>query len=239
LTIHEISTLIFFMNREAAAKRMATMGWLSRQPEDFRTEVLKRSIYLCHDAGKVLFDIGDDAGGVYGLVDGVLEMQLPNGHLGTIATPGLWFGEGSALRRDKRVLAVVAKSPVAIFYLPLHEFEHLVTNASYCRSFMLLTYEHVEDAIRVIASLTTNDVLTRVSARLLSLSLADHGGGRELSVTQSDIASMCRLSRQSVNSALRRLIEEGAIVSQYGKLSVTDTEKLRRLAAIGERHEDF
>jgi CRP-like cAMP-binding protein len=211
------------------------MGWLSRQPEDFRTEVLKRSIFRSYDAGKVLFDIGDEAGGVFGLVDGVLEMQLPNGHLGTIATPGLWFGEGSALRRDKRVLAVVAKSEVALFYLPLQEFEHLITNASYCRSFMLLTYEHLEDAIRVVASLTTNDVLARVSARLLSLSLADDRGGRELAVTQSDLASMCRLSRQSVSSALRQLIDDGAIVSRYGKVAVTDNEKLRRWASVGER----
>ena len=190
---------------------MATTGWLSRQPEDFRTEVLRRSLYRRHDAGNVLFDIGDAAGGVFGLAEGVLEMQLPNGHLGTLATPGLWFGEGSALRRDKRVLAVVAKSPVSLFCLPLHEYEVLIANASYCRSFMLLTYEHLEDAIRIVASLTTNDVLARLSARLLSLSLADDRGGSKLAVTQSDLASMCRLSRQSVNTALRRMIDEGAI----------------------------
>jgi CRP/FNR family cyclic AMP-dependent transcriptional regulator len=225
------------MNREAAEAVMAKMGWLSRQPEDFRTEVLRRSLFRSHDAGKVLFDIGDEAGGVFGLVDGVLEMQLPNGHLGTIATPGLWFGEGSALRKDKRVLAVVAKSRAALFYLPLHEFDQLIANAAYCRSFMLLTYEHVEDAIRIVASLTTNDVLARLSARLLSLSVADEKGGRELVLTQSDLASMCSLSRQSVSAACRRLVDEGAIALRYGKVLVVNSDKLRHLAAISERPE--
>jgi CRP-like cAMP-binding protein len=65
-----------------------------------------------------------------------------------MATPGLWFGEGSALRRDKRVLAVVATSPVARFYLPLREFEQMIAKAGRCRSFMLLTCRHPEDAIR-------------------------------------------------------------------------------------------
>ena len=225
------------MDREAAERLMANVGWLSRQPEDFRTELLRRSMLRSHDAGKVLFDIGDKAAGVFGLVAGVLEMQLPNGHLGTIATPGLWFGEGSALRRDKRVLAVVAKSRVTLFYLPLHGFDQLIANAAYCRSFMLLTYEHLEDAIRIVASLTTNDVLTRLSARLLSLSLADEQGSRELALTQSDLASMCSLSRQSVNAACRRLVDEGAIALRYGKVLVVNTDKLRQLAVISERPE--
>jgi CRP-like cAMP-binding protein len=78
----------------------------------------------------------------------VRELQLPNGHLGTIATPGLWFGEGSALRRDKRALAVVATSPVVLFHRPLREFEQMIANAACCRSFVLPTCEHPEDARR-------------------------------------------------------------------------------------------
>jgi CRP/FNR family transcriptional regulator, cyclic AMP receptor protein len=225
------------MNRNVAQGLMANVGWLSRQPEDFRAEVLRRSLFKNYDVGKVIFDIGDQAGGVFGLVAGALEMVLPNGHIGTMAAPGLWFGEGSALRKDKRVLAVVAKSEASLFYLPLHEFDQLIANASYCRSFMLLTYEHVEDAIRIVASLTTNDVLKRLSSRLLSLSIADARGGRELALTQSDLASMCRLSRQSVSASCRVLVDEGVIAWRYGKVVVLNTEKLRNLASIDEHPE--
>jgi DNA-binding GntR family transcriptional regulator len=44
---------------------------------------------------------------------------------------------------------------------------------------------------------------------------------------------MCGLSRQSVNKALRRLVEEGAVSASYGKVTVIDPVKLRRLATEG------
>jgi CRP-like cAMP-binding protein len=119
---------------------------------------------------------------------------------------------------------------VWFFYLPLAEFETVTANPDHCRRFAHLTIEHLEDALRVIASLMPNDVVARVSGRLLCLSIAQTGAGNEMTVTQSDLASMCGLSRQSVNKAVRRLIDEGAVSARYGKVTVVDPVKLRRLA---------
>lgn len=222
------------MHREVAAKIMSTTGWLSRQSECFRTEVLKRSLLRQHREGKVLYDVGDEASGIFGLVEGVLEVQLPNGHLGTVATPGYWVGDAAAFSRGTRRNAIIAKSPVWIYYLPLYEFESLITNPEYCRSFAILTVEHYEEVLRVVASIMTGDVVARVSGRLLELLSVMHCGVRKLDVTQSDLASMCGLTRQTVNKVLRRLTDEGAISSHYGEISVTDPAKLRKLAADAE-----
>jgi CRP-like cAMP-binding protein len=221
------------MDKQAASRIMATTGWLSRQPEAFRTELLKRSFYRHHHAGKVLYDIGDPPSGVFGLVEGTLDVRLPNGHIGTVASPGFWIGEGAAFDRTPRRVALVARSPVRVFYLPLHEFDAMIGNSEYCRSFAILTIEHFEDALRVVASLLPSDVTARVGARLLSLSHAGTGDGQVLSVTQSDLASMCGLTRQSVNRAIRRLVAECAISSRYGKVTVIDAGKLRQVAADG------
>lgn len=212
---------------------MSTTGWLSRQPEDFRAEVLKRSVLRHHHAGKVLYDVDDRTSGVFGLVEGVLHVQLPNGHVGTIATPGFWVGEGAAFRGAPRRVALIARSPVWIYYLPLREFQDLITNPEYCRSFAILTIEHLEDALRIVASIMPNDVVARVSGRLLGLLMTENRGGRKLDVTQSDLASMCGLTRQTVNRVLRRLADEGAIAPHYGQIHVTDPAKLRSLAASG------
>lgn len=219
------------MDRRAALELMANTGWLSRQPEDFRSELLKRSIYRRHDAGKVLYDVGDPPGGLIGLVEGALEVQLANGHIGTVATPGLWVGEASAFRRETRRVALIAKSPVRVFCLPLHAFERMIANPDHCRCFAILTIEHLETALRVAASLMPNDAVVRLAGRLQALMIADDRGGRDLTVTQSDLASMCGLSRQTVNRALRRLTDAGAIGSHYGRVVVVDPEKLRHLAA--------
>jgi CRP-like cAMP-binding protein len=221
------------MDRQAAEKIMTSTGWLSRQPADFQREVLGRSLLRRHPAGRILYGIDDEGSGVFGLVDGALEVQLPNGQLATVGSPGYWIGEAAAFRRAPRRAALVAKSEVWFFYLPLAEFEAVTANPDHCRRFAQLTIEHLEDALRVIASLMPNDVVARVSGRLLCLSIAQTGAGGEMTVTQSDLASMCGLSRQSVNKALRRLIEEGAVSARYGKVTVIDPVKLRRLATEG------
>jgi len=219
------------MDRRAAEKTMTSTGWLSRQPEDFQREVLRRSLLRRHQKGKVLYDVDDEGSGVFGLVEGVLEVQLPNGQIATVGSPGYWIGEAAAFRRAPRRATLIAKSEVWIYYLPLVDFEALIANPGHCRSFAHLTIEHLEDALRVIASMMPNDVVARVSGRLLSLSIAQTGAARKLTVTQSDLASMCGLSRQSVNKALRRLIDEGALSSSYGKVTVVDPGKLRDLAS--------
>jgi CRP-like cAMP-binding protein len=226
------------MKRPAAERLIATTGWLSRQSEDFRGEVIRRSLYRKYEKSKVLFDIGDVPGGIYGVVEGLIELQLPNGHIGTIGTPGLWFGEGSAIRGDRRVMAAVAKSPICAFYLPLADLEQLIANAAYCRSIAMLTYEHLEEAMLVITSLMQNEGVVRVCSRLLSLAHTNERGDQKLEVTQSDLASMCGLSRQSVNKSLQRLADAGAIVTDYGKVDIVDFVKLREFlphdpAALG------
>lgn len=223
----------FSMDKTAADKIMTSIGWLSRQPVDFQQDVLGRSLLRRYSSGNILYGVDDDGTGVFGLVEGVIEVQLPNGQMGTVDRSGFWIGEAAAFRRAPRRASLVAKSPVWAYYLPLADFDVLVANPHYCRSFAHLTIEHLEDALRVVASLMSNDVVPRVAGRLLNLITAQSGAGTELAVTQTDLASMCGLSRQSVNKALRVLIEEGAVTSRYGKVSVVDPEKLQKLVVVG------
>jgi CRP-like cAMP-binding protein len=230
LTIWLMRLLEFEMDKTSADKIMTSIGWLSRQPADFQREVLGRSLLRRYSTGNILYGVDDDGTGVFGLVEGAIEVQLPNGQLATVGRPGFWIGEAAAFRRAPRRASLVARSPVWAYYLPLAEFEIMIGNPEYCRSFAHLTIEHLEDALRVVASLMSNDVLARVAGRLLNLITAQSGAGTELSVTQTDLASMCGLSRQSVNKALRRLAEEGAVSSSYGKVTVIDPTRLMVLA---------
>jgi len=60
------------MQKQAAARIMSTTGWLSRQSESFRTEVLKRSLLRHHREGKVLCEVGDKAECAYCEVAGLV-----------------------------------------------------------------------------------------------------------------------------------------------------------------------
>jgi CRP-like cAMP-binding protein len=219
------------MDKSSAEKIMTTTGWLSRQPADFQRDVLGRCVLQRYNTGNLLYGVDDDGSGVFGVVEGVVEVQLKNGQVGTVGTPGYWIGEAAAFRRAPRGAALVARSPVVVCYLPQTQFEALVLDPDYSRCFALLTIEHLEDALRVVASLMSSDVVMRVASRLMNLHTAQPVTGADLTITQTDLASMCGLSRQSVNKALRRLTEEGAISSRYGRVALVDPMKLRQRAS--------
>lgn len=218
------------MKKKDAEEIVRSHGWLSRQPEPFRADVLKHSTLRHFQAGETLYGVGDDATGVYGLVDGVIELSLKNGHIGTIRTAGYWIGETAAFRGAPRIVSLEAIVPSYALYLPLVEFERLIRNAEYCRYFALLLIDHIEEALSIIANLMASDPLARVSGRLVTLGLAQSSGSRTLPVTQAELASMCGLARPTVNKVLKVLTKSGVLESHYGRLTIVDPAMLKKLA---------
>jgi CRP-like cAMP-binding protein len=223
------------MDKTAAMKIMHSTGWLSRQPEAFRNEVLRSSRFMTFAAGEALYNFQDDTSGVFGLVDGVIEIQLANGNVGTVGTPGYWVGEAAGFKRMPRGASLVARTSAAVLYLPLVDFERIISNAEYCRCFATLTVEHLEEALAVVANLMVNDSMQRVCGRLLNLLTIDNRGGSQMEITQEDLASMCGLSRQTVNKVIGRLIEDGIVASTYGQISIIDEARLRKLVHLGDK----
>lgn len=94
-----------------------------------------------------------------------------------------------------------------------------------------------------------NSVHGRVAATLMSLvhfyggqgqgtdsatSAAPEEGepvGPLVRLSQTDLAAMLGLSRQTINKELGRLVEEGAIDMRYKRIRIVDAERLARIAA--------
>lgn len=58
----------------------------------------------------------------------------------------------------------------------------------------------------------------------------DGGSALRLKTSQSDLASMLAVSRQTINKELRLLAQQGALMTDYGGLTLRDLPLLRRLA---------
>jgi CRP-like cAMP-binding protein len=218
------------VNKNSAHQIMHGCGWLSRQPEDFRRDLLESTRLTRYLPGQSLYNLDDEASGMYGLVDGTLEVQLANGQVVTVGSPGYWIGEAAAFKRMPRRASVIAKTKAHVLHLPLAEFDRLASNAGYCRCLATLTVERLEEALTVIADLMTTSAMHRVCARLLTLATVENNGNGSLAVTQAELASMCGLSRQSVNKSLNRLVQDRVVSLTYGKLTIVDEDKLRLLA---------
>jgi CRP/FNR family transcriptional regulator, cyclic AMP receptor protein len=231
LTLVDQLFMLFAMDKAAAACIAESTGWLSRQPEEFRAEVIRRSHLRRFEAGEILYHAGDPPGGVYGLVEGVLTVTLPAGQIVTVKRPGFWVGETAAMRRQNRVitLSVVARSD--ILYLPLAEFERMIGDPAHCRLFATMSIEHLDEALSIIGYLMANDPTVRVAGRLLTLAEAQAiPEGSAMRLTQSDLAQMCGVSRQTVNKVLTGLSVRNVIAAKYGMLTILDARHLRFLA---------
>ena len=75
------------------------VGWLSRQPADFRTWAAENGRWRSFAAGETIYIAGDRPDGMYGLGSGALEITFPlqGEELVTIhrAEPGFWIGEAA------------------------------------------------------------------------------------------------------------------------------------------------
>ena len=219
------------MNRNDAAKVVSTSGWLSGRPEGFQLELLRRARLRRFDGGQTIYFAGDPPTGVFGLVDGVLEVRLPGRQVASVKSAGYWFGEAAAFSMTHRIGTIVAAVRSHLFHLPQAEFNQMIANADYCRYFAILTAEHLDEAAAIIEQLMLADPQARVASRLLTL--AYHQGGADkapLRVTQNELASMCALARQTINKVVKRFVRLGIVQSRYGRLTILDLDDLSSVA---------
>lgn len=224
------------MDKKHAAEIMQSRGWLARQPRDFQQEMIGRSMLRQFVEGDVLYHAGDPPSGVFGLVEGVIKIELAVAgatyRVASVRQPGYWTGEGAAFRLSNRLATMKIAAPSHILHLPLAEFEQLIRNPVYCRCFAVLTMEHLEEAITVLGNILAGTPDNRVAARLVMLAERDgRGNAAELPITQYDIAEMCALSRQTVQQVLSRLETRGLLQVGYRRITVPDVQRLAMASA--------
>ena len=103
------------LTREAACDIVLKHGWLRHTPIPFRSAVLDRCLLEKFSAGTPVYSIGDEAGGMYGLVEGGLGISMAPRERGPytahFAMPGTWFGEIAAFTRQPRQVGLTATRP--------------------------------------------------------------------------------------------------------------------------------
>ena len=219
------------MTKDEACWIARASGWLSGETRDFQDALLARCHLRSFDEKEALFHEGDPCTGIHGLVSGVLRIEFATPdrdyRIATVKQPVFWCGQAASIRRGAYFVTAMAASPVTTLFLPHHEFERLVEDASHCRAFARLTLEHYDEAQNVVGQLLIGDVEQRVAARLALL--AEKSGGPQppvIPVTQADLAEMCGLSRLTVQQVLTTLEKRGFIKAGYRKITVLDAAAL-------------
>lgn len=214
-------------------------GWLADQPAALQREIVDRGRIRRYGRGEAIFRRGDPSGGIYGLVTGSVIYLFPGeseAYLAHSSHPGSWFGEPAMMRRQPRLVTVVAnETPTAVLHLSLASFEDIVAREpAHWRSFAALSAQHNELLLRLLADQRRATPKARIAARLLGLLDNDPPGcarpGQRLSLTQSDLGQMTGVSRHTANRALVELAALGVLDVGYGHIVVRDVERLRQAA---------
>ena len=212
------------MSALAEARRQASeLGWLSRQPSEFRDRVLARCELRSYAIGDNLYRLDDPPGGIFGLTAGFVDVLLGSSHfppfLAFVGRAGWWVGEAATITGSPRRAQVHARTKAQVLHLPALQMEGLAAeDPSAWRRVAQLTVSHLDNALMLAATLTQGDLRNRILATLhrLAGSLCEKDELIDLPCMQSEIAEMAGLSRNSVGPVMRSLAREGLVQASRG-----------------------
>jgi len=189
-------------------------------------------------AGGSLCRRGDTPVHWYGTIDGLLKwcVTSPDGRSVTLGglSNGSWFGEGTLLRGVPRTADIIALRPSRVALMPLETFQWLRAKH---RSFDDFLLRQINERMHwFLGNFTAHHLLdtdSQVARALVGLfhEWLHPGSDPHLEVSQEEIANLSGLSRQRCNAALRRLALAGLLRIEYGGITVTDLEGLRRFVS--------
>jgi CRP-like cAMP-binding protein len=210
---------------------LASTGWLSQQPRDFQARIARLGRWRGFKAGETLYLSGEEAEWMVGLAEGIFEITFPLlGDEPVVihrAEPGFWTGEMSVLKGQKRLISIAAATDVRVFAIPGSSIQRMLAEEpQHWQSFFDLSLRSSGIAVTLLAEVLSLSPRARVARILLRLARQDGS----VPGSQEDLGRLLGMTRSSVRRALASLIEEGAVKSGYGVLSIRDRDLLERLS---------
>lgn len=216
------------------------IDWLSALSSEASEALKRESTLRSHAPGDMIFAPTAEAQSVYVVEKGLVRIfrlsesgdELTFGYV----TPGEIFGELVLFGSAERESFAEAVTQSEIRRIPRETFERLLANQA---SVGIEITKQIGARMRRIESrvehLAFHDVRARI-ARVL-LELADDFGARrgsevviDLTLTQSELATLVGSVRQTVNESLRHFEHSGWIGREGRRLVIRQREELERVA---------
>ncbi len=226
------------MLRDFDTSAVETGGWLARTPTAFREAVLARSDRIHLGPGEALYHAGDEAGGLYGVAEGIVEAHLhPRGDAPTLLHllgPGFWTGEFATATGQPRLIALIARSQCRILRLSRAEFQRLAEEDPLAWQFLAhLAIGNLARTVAVITALRQHSAPARLALTLANLARETDTRPPMLRLSQAELGIMAQMSRGAVNAALARLEHAGLVRRDYGAITVLDVNALAAFEDAG------
>jgi len=228
---------LYLRKRPPTPAELLAIPWL----QTLGGEALERAVadirIALAEPGETICRAGRPVTYWFGVVDGLLTMSIDNDQGDTTTligiTPGGWFGEGTALKREAYRYNIHALRKSAVAGLHVDTFHWLLDHSiGFNRFIMNQLNERLGQFIAARESDRLNSPELRVARSLAALCnpVLYPGVGQVLRITQQELASIVGLSRQRANVALQLLQSHGLIRIDYGCVRILDIAGLRSQA---------
>lgn len=221
---------------ERVARVLSHNAWFNRRPAELRRQLIERAQVSTVEAGHWLYDKGDEARGLYGVLSGSVTtlVALDNGENVpvNISGPGTIFGYAAQILGGHRVATAVARERSEIIFVPQHALAAIAREQpSLWIHFAELATEQLIWAVKIIAERARLSPRARLAARLhgYATSWGEAQDPLVLPIRQDELAELTGLSRKTINGILRKFEDEGIVALGYREIEVRDRRKLRHL----------
>jgi CRP/FNR family transcriptional regulator, cyclic AMP receptor protein len=219
-------------------------GWFAESQPDFRQAIFALARAKTYAAGRVIYKAGDPGREIFGIRSGVVTLQgrftHPDAVLLHMLRAGDWFGTVPMLAGRSRRVTAVARTDVELLLVPGEELQALLRRhpawaAELGRDvvyFMDVALQGAADLLIRDASARCAAVLLRLAGRRWALG-PDADMPSEIPASQSEIAMLCNVSRNTFSRVMREFTSIGLVTLGYRSLTVNDPAGLRAIADGG------
>lgn len=208
-------------------------GWLAERSADVRSVLRAVATTRVYEAGQALYLSGDAPDGVYGLVEGALDVSIPraDGLDLTIhrAESGFWVGDLALIAKQVRLVSVRAAVMSELVYIPQDGIRAIIASRpEIVTDFYALSHRNVQTILGLLGNLSISPSEIRVAWRLLLLDEDLTAGKGWIQLSQEKLAELVALSVPTLQRALRQLETSGLIELGYRRIRVADRVALLR-----------
>lgn len=219
---------------------LARGHWFKHLPPDLQRSLLGAARVRSLTAGQFLFKRGDPPCGLYAVLEGAVRISAVSAQgkeavLSLVETPH-WFGEICLFDNLPRTHDALATGACTLLQVPQAALlDILEQQPMFWRDMALLMSHKLRLSLINIEQISLMPASVRLAHRLLMIA---QGYGeiepprRVLQLPQEDLAAMLGLSRQTINSLLKALEQQGIIGLSYGAIEILDLNRLRLAAGL-------
>lgn len=217
---------------------LAESYWFAALPVGMQQAMLEHARWIQLNSGEFLFRRGDASDGVYAVLQGAMNVGAVDNQgkeaLLVIAEPVMWFGEICLVDDLPRTHDAMAAMSTTLLKLDQQVFRDILNRQpEYWRYIALLLSQKLRLVLHNVESLALHPAAQRLAQRLMQISEGyGHRDTRQpvIKVSQERLALMMSLSRQTINTLLRRFEEQGIIRLGFAEIVILDFEGLAQQA---------